>query len=59
MQQRTQKPTTKISKDSSIVLFSSTNTKIKTVNLTKVDHDCIETFIKNDLNNEYETFGEL
>ena len=24
-----------------------------------VDHDCIETFIENDLNNEYQTFGEL
>ena len=24
-----------------------------------IDHCCIETFIENDLNNEYETFGGL
>lgn len=27
--------------------------------INNVDHDCIETFIKNDLNNEYVNFGEL
>ena len=27
--------------------------------IDNVDHDCIETFIENDLNNKYENFGEL
>ena len=27
--------------------------------IDNVDDDCVETFVKNNLNNEYETFGEL
>ena len=31
----------------------------KDCEIDNVDNDCIETFIENDLNNEYENFGEL